>query len=69
MKKEYNGLVVRHNLDSGNHPYTVIEVKNKLNLNYRVFVPDLDFKIGDKVKVFVESVNHKEKTKEKKDGG
>jgi hypothetical protein len=57
MKKEQIGTVVKHNLDSRNRPYTVIEMKNEMNLNYRVFVPGQDFKLGDKIRVSLERAN------------
>lgn len=68
MRKEYIGTVAMYNIDSGRHPYTVIEVKMPLHLNYRVFVPDTEFRIGDKVRIILETPNHKER-KEKQING
>lgn len=61
MRKEYVGRVEMHNIDSGKHPYTVIEVKMPLHLNYRIFVPGQEFGIGNQVRVILETKNHKER--------
>ena len=72
MRVEFEGMVVSHNIDSGKHPYAVIEVTNSLHLNYRIFIPSTDlttrslFRIRDKVKIIVETKNHQEK-KDKKE--
>lgn len=66
MRREFEGVVIKYKLDSNNRTYTVIEVKNKANLNYRVFLPGKEFSLEERVAVIIETkrpkqLNEKEK--------
>jgi hypothetical protein len=51
---EFIGKVVKHTQTQDQKNYSVIEFENKLNLNYRIFIPGWRLDIGTKVKLTIE---------------
>lgn len=51
---QFFGQVVKHAITNDKKKYAVVEIENKINLNYRLFVPGTDLLIGQRIKVTLE---------------